>query len=225
MISYSFIEGNIIDCRSDELPDNLVGAAMVSNKDGSHHAAIFIRYNGNSHVFHFTGKQVLMEDVWSIDEVYYHVGLNIINPILLPSFQAQCELILEKAEPKFGYFYTGAVYNESGDFVSPNDFPQYMTCVGFCLSTISGFLSDSIFFNFEDWDDALIDETFVERFLEKVKAENPEVDTTSFKENIRRILPIDYMSGAFSMTTPITKSFVDQIKTDVLVAFQKKQVA
>jgi hypothetical protein len=225
VINYKYIEDNIISCEADDLPENMVGAAIVNNPDGTQHAAIFIRYNSESKLFHFTGKSVMIQDFFNPDEIYFHKIFDIIDPILLPAFLAQCELILEKAQPRFGYFYEGALYDQAGDFISPTTSPEYMTCVGFCLNVIKGFLSDQDYFSYIDWDSSTLDETYVEQFLERVKQENPDIEINDFKANLRRILPLEYLSGAFSSEIPVTKTFIDGIKTDVINAYNSKQVA
>ncbi|MDB4921215.1 hypothetical protein [Mucilaginibacter sp.] len=225
MVTYQNIEDNIISCLADDLPENMIGAAIVSNEDGSQHAAIFIRYNGESQMFHFTGKNVMIEDVLSLDEAYYHKRLDFIDPILLPAFLAQCELVLEKAQPKFGYFYDGALYNANGDFLSPSAFPEYMTCVGFCLNVIKGFLSDQDYFTYTDWDSTTLDESYAINFVEKVKEDYPDINLADFKANLRRIFPIEFLSGAFADDLPVAKSFINNIKLDVQDILERKLVA
>lgn len=226
MITDKYFEDNIISCQADDLPDNMIGAAIVTNNDNTQHAAIFIRYNGESKLFHFTGKSVMIEDVLSLDEIYYHKSLDVIDPLLLPAFLAQCELVLEKAQPKFGYFYDGsALYDNNGDFISPSSFPEYMTCVGFCLNLIKSFLSDQNYFNYSDWDISTLDESYVEKFLEKVQIDNPGISIGDFKESLRRILPIEYLCGAFSPTLPVEKVFIDGIRPSVEIVYENKRVA
>ena len=225
MISYKYIDDNIISCEADDLPENMIGAAIVTNPDNTQHAAIFIRYNGDSKLFHFTGRSVMIQDFFNPDEIYFHKILDIVDPVLLPAFLAQCELILEKAQPKFGYFYEGGLYDQNGDFISPSTSPEYMTCVGFCLNVIKGFLSDKEYFNYTDWNSSTLDETYVENFLEHIQHENPSVQIDDFKANLRRIQPSEYLSGAFSPEIPVTKAFIDGIKADVISAYDGKQVA
>ena len=224
MISYKYIDDNIISCQADDLPENMIGAAIVTNGD-TQHAAIFIRYNGESKLFHFTGKDVMIEDFFNPGEIYFHKIIDEVDPLLIPSFLAQCELILEKAEPKFGYFYEGGLYDQNGDFISPGSVPQYMTCVGFCLNVIKGFFDGEEYFSYTDWDNSTVDESYVEQFLTRVQEENPDLKIDDFKADLRRILPIEYLSGAFSPDRPVTKAFIDGIKTDVIRSYAGKQVA
>ena len=226
MITLTEIENSIIGCDETAFPENMIGAAVLVKEDGAQHAAIFIRYKGDSHLFHFDGASVIMEEVSGL-EPYYQKHLEFLEPILLPAFFTQCELILENAKPKFGYFYEGALYNANGDFISPNDSPEYMTCVGFCLNVLKGFLSDQDFFRFEDWDEKTLTGKMelVEQFLIKVKEYHPLIKMEDFKPNLRRILPIEYISGAFSDTLPVHKTFTDSIVLDVQNVLSRKKVA
>jgi hypothetical protein len=228
VITLAEIEQNVLDCNTAELSENMIGAAFLWNPEGGQHAAIFLVYNGEAQVFHFTGrdKEVIIEPI-SPTENYYYKSLDFLEPVLLPAFLAQCELILENAKPQFGYFYEGSLYNEKGEFKSPNDSPEYMTCVGFCINVIKGFLADSDFFNYEDWDEATLDGKMdhVEAFLVKVKQHNPDVNIDSFKANLRRITPAEYLAGAFSDTTPITKNFTNSIIGYVERVLESKKVA
>jgi hypothetical protein len=216
VIPISQLESELISCEEIDLPDNIVGAAFMRNKDGSQHAAIFIRYKGDSNIFHLTEGGVIMEPVSPYDQ-FYHKSLMFLDPVLLPSFLTQCELILENANPRLGYYYDGALYDSHGNFVSPNGSPEILSCVGFCLSVIKGFLSDQDFFKYEDWGENSLDGNIhrVERLIETVKASNTEMELTTFRSNIRRIQPIEYISGGFSKSIPVEKAFIDGIVKDV----------
>ncbi|RYE27482.1 MAG: hypothetical protein EOP45_01040 [Sphingobacteriaceae bacterium] len=222
MIKSTEIEQSIVNCYASELPDNMIGAAILINSDQSQHAAIFIRYKGDSQIFHFDGATVIIEDVSGFEN-YHFKALNFIEPILLPAFFTQCELILEKAQPQFGYFYEGALYNSNGDFISPSSSPEYMTCVGFCLNVIKGFLSDEDFFQYDDWDEKTLTGKmeYVEDFLKKVKESHPAIKLDDFRVNLRRILPVEYVAGAFSKSLPVTKSFTDSIVMEVQKVLDK----
>jgi len=213
-------------CEEADLEENMVGAAILINPDDTQHAAIFVRYNGDSKLFHFTGKSVIIEDV-SGTEDYYFKNLDFLPAVLLPAFMAQSELILEKAQPEFGYFYDGSLYDSNGDFISPNDAPEYMTCVGFCLNVIKGFLSDEDFFQFDDWDERSMGGKMehVESFLLKVKESYPEITLEDFKANLRRIQPLEYVAGAFSKNIPVRKDFTDGIIENLQKSLNEKKVA
>ncbi|WP_285009617.1 hypothetical protein [Pedobacter faecalis] len=226
MITKEELTNRLRHCDETDLEENMVGAAILINPDGTQHAAIFLRYNSESKLFHFTGKSVIIEDVSGMED-YYLKSLDFLPAILLPAFMAQSELILEKAQPEFGYFYEGSLYDTNGDFVSPGASPQYMTCVGFCLNVIKGFLSDQDFFQYEDWDEkSLIGKMeHVESFLSRVNESYPDIKLEDFKVNLRRILPIEYVAGAFSRDLPVRKAFTDSIVEDLQKSLDEKKVA
>jgi len=220
------IENSLKHCTETDLEENMVGAAILINEDLSQHAAIFLRYKGDSKLFHFTGKSLIIEDVSGMED-YYLKKLDFLPAILLPAFLAQSELILEKAKPEFGYFYEGSLYDSNGDFISPNAAPQYMTCVGFCLNVIKGFLSDLDFFHYEDWDEKSVEGklAYVQSFLIKVKQSHPSIKIDDFQENLRRILPIEFVAGGFSKDIPVRKFFTDSIVEDIQKSLDGKNVA
>ena len=111
-LEISQIEKEIKALESED-SESLVAAAVCINKMNEvHHAAIHIRFNEESKVFHYTGKVVILEETdVLLGEIsrYYYKTLHFIRPELIPAFIAQCELISEKAEPIYGYFYFGRV--------------------------------------------------------------------------------------------------------------------
>lgn len=223
------LEESLFRSNSDHLPDNLVGAAVMLKEGNVKHAGLFIRYNGVSKLFHFTGKEILIESVNDTD-LYFHKELKFITPSLTPAFLSHCEIVLKEAKPKYGYFYAGSMYDAEGRFINNGDLPEYMTCVGFCLNFIKYFLVDEDFFHYLDWDSNLIEdeelgegEGFIEWFLEeKVKKHYPDINIAAFKENMRRILPIEYISGGYSEKIPVRKKFTDEISPKLKDILSKK---
>jgi hypothetical protein len=207
------ISEKLVRSNDADLPDNLVGAAvLLTNQGYPQHAGIIIRYKGITKLFHYTGREVLLEDV-NAQDWYFHKDLTIIKNILLPSFLAQCELIQENARPMYGYFYSGSLYNNDGTFIDEGHMPEYMTCVGFCINVIQGLMPYTQYFQFDDWDEATInrEDDYLDSFLEKVAVIYPDVNMDDFRQNLRRILPVEYLAGAYSNTLPITKEFTDSL--------------
>jgi hypothetical protein len=226
------LERSLFRSNSDQLPDNLVGAAVMLKDGNVKHAGLFIRYNGISKLFHFTGKEVLIESVNDTD-LYFHKELKFINPSLTPAFLSHCEIVLKEAKPKFGYFYAGSMYDAEGKFINAGDLPEYMTCVGFCLNFIKYFLVDEDFFHYIDWDSSNLEdeeigegEGYIEWFLEeKVKSHYPDINIEAFKENMRRILPVEYISGGYSETLPVRKQFTDIVSSKLKTILTQRSIS
>lgn len=213
MVSLTEIQDLLIRINEDSSNTDLVGAAVLINFDGYvEHAGIFIRHNEEGTFFHFDGGKVVLEEIDS-EELYCFKELIFLDPILVPSFLTQCELIVENAKPEFGYFYEGSLYDGDGNFKSEGSFPEYMTCVGFCLNVIKGFMSEEDFFVYEDWDEDSIEMSlsFVENFINKIKRNFPDVKLDDFRKNLRRIKPIEYIAGAYCKDLPVRKEFTDRI--------------
>lgn len=221
------IEKHLIRCNTEGLPDNLVGVAVYINDTGfAQHAGIFLRYNGQSKLFHYTGNEVLLEEV-NNDEWYFHKELTFIAKDLVPSVILHCDIVQKEAKPKYGFFYLGEMYDANGDFISVGHMPEYMTCVGFCLNFIKYLLQGNDFFHYLDWDISSIGkgEGYIENFIEKVKKIHPQIDIIDFKKGLRRIYPIEYVTGGFSEDLPVRKSFTDMHVENVKQIISQKLTA
>jgi hypothetical protein len=205
-------------CNSENLPDNVIGAAVLVENDAVPHAGIIIRYNGVSKLFHFDGQKVLLEE-FNDYELYFFNEFPFINTSLAPAFLAHCEIVLKEARPTFGFFYIGSQYDSQGKFRSPGDLPEYMTCVGFCLSFLKYFHEGKDLFNFNEWNVSSLDrgEEYINKFIEKVKKQHPEINIEDFEKGIRRIWPAEYYAGTYSPNIPVGKAFIDTIVDELKI--------
>jgi hypothetical protein len=159
-------EFNVVRCNAENLPDNIIGAAVLVEHKKVVHAGLFIRYNGDSKLFHFTGEEVLLGEI-DDKEIYFFNEFPFISAALAPSFLAHCQIVMTEASPKFGYFYVDSFYDAEGKFRSPGDYPEYMTCVGFCLSFLKYYNNGVNIFEIEDWDSSGLDksEEYISKFI------------------------------------------------------------
>jgi len=224
------IEELLLRCDPDSLPNNLIGAAvLVERGANATHSGIITKYRDATHLFHFTGKEVKfqpIDDALIGNRIYFLKSLPFIEPILLPSFLNRCKMIEANANPKYGYFYDpGSLYDGDGKFISPNDYPEFMTCVGFCINVVRWFLEEEFFYNL-DWDDTTVGESppfpLID-FLEEAKKIIPDLKFDDFRKEIRRILPIEYLAGAYSPKLPIRKKFTDRTSSQLKKIFSKKE--
>ena len=208
-------------CTSEDLPDNAIGAAVYINDKGDvQHAGIFIRHKGENKLFHYTGVQVKI-DSFDGRRLYIYKGLENFIPPITNSIMMHFEVIQKEAKPEYGYFYVGSMYNESGDFVSLGDMPEYMTCVGFCLNCIKYLLQGEDLFEYQDWDESSLkgvletEPEYVTDFIKEVREAIPNIKIEDFKKGLRRIWPLEYITGAFSDSIPVRKPFTDDYSPQV----------
>ncbi|MCJ8163802.1 hypothetical protein MKJ04_03045 [Pontibacter sp. E15-1] len=180
---------------------NFVALGTMQNDSNSYHSAFVIQYDKNLSEFHYTGSSIELE---GINHDYYHKITNTIHPDEVPSFIAQCLNIIKKANPKYGYFYAGESYNSDGIHFSNNDLGQRMTCVGFCLNVLKGFLEED-YIEYSDWEENSHDE---ENYLEKFCARNG-ISPEKVAPFHRRITPKEILASGFFVSTPIKKSQID----------------
>jgi hypothetical protein len=199
-----------------ELTEDMVAAAVYVEAGEPSHAALIIRHNLETRVFHFFGS-VLLEiatDVINEARLVFVKELNFIPSFLVPSFLAHCELIEKEASPKYGFFYDPrSFYDAAGKFQNPGTFPEYLTCVGFCLTVIQSYLVNEEFLHYADWDHTSLDiqlERTAYQMLD-IKRNNPGLQSEDIMKTVRRILPIEYFSGAYAGKRPVRKSFTDEL--------------
>lgn len=209
---------NLIRCDSDDLPDHLLGVAIRINPERNQpHSGIFIRYDRKNYIFHFTGEgeKVFLHEPVDNDWFFFKTLVNV--KFFIPSVFAHFRRIKRRSKPDYFYFYGGGAFDQNGDYQDDNGLPNYMTCVGFCLSALKYSLRGVDFIKFEDWPPGVIegkDEDYVKNFYErKVIPNYPSVTFEEFSRNVRRITPLEYITAGFSGTIPVPKAFIDAQKS------------
>jgi hypothetical protein len=198
---------------------NFVAAAvMVVDGGRAQHSGIVISYNSDYYLFHYTSEEVELKDVPK-GEWYFHKELEFISEEEVLAFYAHCKIIKQHANPKFGAFYAGDYYNKEGKYFSESGLQEFMTCVGFCINVMTGYIENSNYFNYAEWTETTLGnpDQYFENFLRDVKKNNPDiaVDEALFRKHLRRITPLDYTSASYLQSIPISKAEVDKIKPDV----------
>lgn len=223
-LTKQFLLEQIVDC-SEQGNEQIVGAAVSINREGTvKHAALFVRFNEENRIFHYTGDKVLLDDADTVNHHYYK-GLLFILPELIPAFVAQCELIEQKAQPAYGYFYSGSLYDEHGDFIDPGKLPQIMTCVGFSLNVLKHFLGEDNLLHYTDWDSNTVADSYIRQFYEEVKKARPGLTLQEFKANVRRNLPLEYFTAACSDSINVRKQYTDANNEVVRQVLIKKRAS
>jgi hypothetical protein len=222
------ISRNLIQSdNEEELPVNFVAAAVkINNQTGiAYHAGIVIGLRGKYFIFHYTSITVVLGNIPN-NGWYFHKGLDFISEEEVESFLVYCKIIKDEANPTYGYFYGGSCYNEDGRFFSSNELPEIMTCVGFCLNVILGFIESDEYLKHDEWDIYTVeypDEyfvSFIEQFEELLL--DTDIDIEILKENLRRITPDEYLASAFIEGIPIAKKQIDKIIPNLRLALKEK---
>lgn len=195
--------------------ESMVAAALYVEACEPSHAALIIRHNGKIQAFHYYGS-VLLEIPQMLEEdqlLIFIKELDCVPPMLVPSFLAHCELIKEQAKPVYGFFYDPrSYYDLSGKFQNAGSFPEYMTCVGFCLTVIQSYLIDDQYLYYDDWDQTSldVDPTRTAYQMLSIQRNYPDLKPEDLKKSVRRILPIEYFSAGYANKIPVRKKFTDR---------------
>lgn len=184
--------------------DNFVAIGNLFDANNrAYHSAIILQYKGIMQEFHYTGQEIVFDNV---SDDYYHKVTNTIHPDEIPAFIAMCRNVQAKANPRYGYFYSGESYNKEGIHNSAFDFGERMTCVGFCLNILKGFL-DEDYLQYADWtsDDNDIPEGYLEDFCTRYN-----IDPSTIIARHRRITPLECLTSCFFVNLPIGKMEIDE---------------
>lgn len=217
---------NLNKCNEKGLSDNLLGIAVQFNFEKRIlHSGIFIRYNGEGHFFHYTGRGIFLTEVTDDELLLFEEFTKV--KAYIPSILAFFKRVKRTSKPKYCYFYAGALYDQDGKLKQAHVIPEYLTCVGFCLAVLKNILLGQDLIKYSDWPaghgiDGL-KKDYVERFFtENIQPNHPEITIEQFREGIRRITPLEYFTASFSTTIPVAKSFTDANQQEVKEAIKRE---
>lgn len=213
MLTLEIIARDTIQSDSCSFTEDFAAVAVKLDSRGiATHAGIIIGYNSIVYLLHYTGIEVVVSSV--PNKWYFHKKLDLIKGRLVPAFHAYCLKVAQKADPEYGFYYDGSLYDLNGDFFSRRgQGPQMMTCVGFCLSVILGFIEADEFFHCQDWEASTLDDAdgYIKEYRANFEKNFPEVDVAELINNVRRIKPAEYFCSGFLQTIPIRKADTDSI--------------
>lgn len=166
------------------------------------HAAFIIKHNGILYEFHYTGTEIELNEV---ERDYFHKVTKCIHQDEVPAFIAQCNHVKAQANPIYGYFYSGEYYDNEGNFIGDNSIGQRMTCVGFCLNVLKGFL-ETEYLNYSDWgsESHELSESYLTRYCNRYG-----LNINDVRQSHRRVSPLECLVSCFYSSLPITKSEID----------------
>jgi len=192
---------------SDKQSDFVAIGNLINNEQVSFHSAFIIKYDSKLFVFHYTGREI---DFNIVEDDYFHRITETIVPDEVPAFIAQCKNIQKNAKPKYGYFYSGESYLQNGNHIGNKYLGERMTCVGFCLNVLKGFLEED-YLQYSDW---LSESHEVTDYLNDYCTRhnlNPE----ELKHSHRRITPRECLVSALFNDLPIRKDDIDNWKEPI----------
>ncbi len=191
---------------SDKKTDFVALGNLLTGETSSH-SAFVINHEDKLYEFHYTGDKI---EFIPIKRDYYHKITNTILPDEIPAFIALSKNIQKKSNPKYGFFYSGESYDVDGNHLSNKDLGEVMTCVGFCLNVLKGFLEED-YLQFKDWSSKSHENPL---YLDAYCKVN-KLDKAKIKPLHRRINPREYLISGFFDNLPIKKSEIDGKKEDI----------
>lgn len=189
--------------------DNYVAIATMRSNNQYYHSALIINFLGEKYEYHFDKEGIKFDKVCNI---YLYKILNVIDKRLTPSFYVHCKRIKDTSNPKYGYFYSGEYYDKNGKHFSENPIGEHMTCVGFCINVLKGFIGKE-YIDYKDWD---IDTHNVKDYLENFAKVN-KFKISDILKSHRRITPLELFTSSYFISLPITKYNIDSKVDDVSI--------
>jgi hypothetical protein len=198
-----------------DIKRDFVALGFLIEGKGGPHSAFVIQYEDTLYEFHYTGSEIDFSQIWND---YYHKITYSVHPDEVPAFIACCQQIQKNAKPIYGYFYSGENYGIDGNHFGNKDLGERMTCVGFCLNVLKGFLEDD-YLEYSDWDESThADLEYLEKYCKKHT-----IDITKVKASHRRIAPIEFFTSGFFRNLPIRKVQIDGKIQEVSEVIEKKE--
>ncbi|MEI3802734.1 MULTISPECIES: hypothetical protein [unclassified Chitinophaga] len=207
------IDEEIVQSENFNSEGDFVAAAVKITKEGeAEHAGIVIYYNKDCFLLHYNSVDVKISGI--PNKWYFHKPLQVIPPIFVASFLSYCRKVVQKANPEYGYVYGGSIYDQHGQFFSEKKIPEVMTCVGFCINVVLGFIEADEYISYSDWTIATLADSdkYIAHYRNEFVKIFPDLDMEELIKNIRRVKPSEFLTSAFlNSNLPIRKIAIDEI--------------
>jgi hypothetical protein len=219
------IQENISKSNTHELGDNFVASAAQFNKtkDKFDHTGIVICCDGELKVFHFDGHNILLDNIKS-DEWYFDKKLDFVYSDEVEGFLSFCERIREKSNPRYGFNYNGSFFKPDGQYFSEVQDHQFMTCVGFCLNVITGYIENHEYLFFDDWNMIPLEQDYYFTNWEEASDVLTKDEMKELKKKQRRVYPLEFLCSAFINSLPIRKVDIETLKPLIIQSVKNKIV-
>ncbi len=174
---------------------------------------------GNTvNVIHFDGTRILIEPVRNPH--WHYTKLEYVSSGDIPSFVAQAELIAERARPQYGQYYSGEYYDLAGTHRGQmaDQLGERMTCVGFCLNILKGFLEED-YLSYQDWGEESNPEPgYLERYCASL-----DIDPETVRDSHRRITPIELQATARISSLPVSHADIQEFVPELRHFLQRSR--
>ncbi len=213
------LEGQLLKYNKQKLPKSFVSLAVKIESQQPTHAALLIRLKNVDYLHHFPGNEKpkvehdFNGDGWYIYKILE--SLNIEDDNDVESILSHCKRICEKSDITYSYIADGSAYTNKGDFISKKGLPEFGTCVGFCLNTLTSLIIDlevDSILELNDWDDSDIIKWVDEYGKKQAREKYPDLDWVLYNAFRKRITPIDYLCSSFFVNYPIRKTEIEKIR-------------
>lgn len=194
----------------NETGQDFVGIGVLNEGEIATHSALIIKHRAEVYEFHYTGREILLEQ---LNMNFYHKIILVIPSFEIPALLKMAQNVHKYAKPNYGCFYSGEFYDADGNHFS-NINGQYMTCVGFCLNVLKGFLLED-YLKYEDWDNTTADGFLGHADYFSFFIQRHGLDPEEFSTSLRRITPLEILTSAFFSDLPIRKTIIDTYKDQV----------
>lgn len=223
MITLKHIDKELLICDGKMPTKHFVGVGVEINALGiTRHVGLVFFCDDGYFLFHFNGSDVEIEEE---PLGWYFKKLDFINSEFCNQFFGHCKKIKDIAKPVNGYFYPGSYYSSDGVYCTNLGLPEYMSCVGFCINVVKGFIEADEYFHYQDWTNlnGEFDKKYISDFIEKYKKIRPDMNEELISNNIRRITPPEYLASAYLEELPIRRNAVRNILNLVTQAIREKK--
>jgi len=217
------ITDELLKYNEQDLPKSFVSLAVKIEEKVATHAALLIRLNNIDYLHHFPGNEKpkieidFNGDGWYIYKILKFLNIEDDNDVA--SILSHCKRICEKSEITYSYIADGSSHTNKGEFISKMGLPEFGTCVGFCLNTLTSLMFDSedkSILELSEWDDSEIEEWVDNYGKAQAQKKYPNLDWVLYNSFKKRITPIDYLCSSLFETYPINKKQIETVKPKVL---------
>lgn len=223
VISLEEIDRELFKADSIDDDSDFVAVAVYINPQGeAHHSGLVISYNKVYYLFHYGGSDIELREFTS--GRFFCKKVKFITHDEVLAFYVHCLTIHKTANPTYGFFFTGDYYDKEGKYFSESGLEEYMTCVGFCISVVKGFIEGNDYYIYEDWNEEDVPNNFFEYFISQLRQQDPQkvINEELYRKHLRRISPVEYTSGAY-LNIPVRKVNVDEIVETVMKVLTDRQ--